>query len=225
MRGQEEGRGGLAENREHVTEKFHKLYYDVGDLHAGTWRDVHWFGVPIRKLPLDLWIFQEIIYESRPDLIIESGTFRGGSALYFASLLDILGNGTIVTIDIEACDERRAHPRIIYLTGSSLDPAVVDHVHHLASTADSTMVVLDSEHSADHVLVELDCYASLVSPGQYLVVEDTNVNGNPVAGDFGPGPREALEKWLPDHPEFAVDYSREKLLFTFNPGGWLRRVQ
>ena len=87
------------------------------------------------------------------------------------------------------------------------------------------MVVLDSDHSQAHVAAELEAYRSFVAPGCYLVVEDTNINGHPVAADFGPGPMEAVEAFLPRAPEFEVDRSRERFLLTLNPGGYLRRIR
>jgi cephalosporin hydroxylase len=93
-----------------------------------------------------------------------------------------------------------------------------------AAGAGRVLVVLDSDHSRDHVLAELRAYAPLVTPGSYLVVEDTNVNGHPVYEAFGPGPMEAVQDFLKERDDFEVDRSREKFLLTFNPGGWLRKL-
>ena len=203
------------------TDAFHRLYYDAAEQ---TWQATTWLGYPTAKCPLDLWIYQEILAETRPGLIIETGTYAGGSALYLANVCDLLEHGLIVTIDI-AEQERPQHPRIRYLHGSSTDPAIVEQVRTMTLDASAVMVVLDSNHSAEHVLAELEAYAPLVTPGCYLIVEDTNVNGRPVLPEHGPGPAEALETFLDGDDRFEVDRDREKLLLTFNPGGYLRRCE
>jgi cephalosporin hydroxylase len=206
-----------------VVDDFHRLYYDAGD----TWRDTSWFGVPIRKLPLDLWMYQEILYETRPDVIVECGTFLGGSALYLAHLLDILKQGRIVTIDVQNLRGRPEHERIEYLSGSSVDPAIVESVHQRTAGAERVMVILDSAHDAQHVAAELAIYSNVVTAGCYLVVEDTNVNGHPVMTQHGPGPGEALAAFLAGSrgSAFIADRRRERFLVSFNPGGYLRRVE
>ncbi|TMC12301.1 MAG: hypothetical protein E6J41_03170 [Chloroflexi bacterium] len=188
---------------------FHQLYHALGMETRLTW-----LGVPLIKCPLDLWIYQEILTETRPGLIVETGTWYGGSALYLASVLDQLGSGQIVTIDPTA-PGRADHGRIRYLTGSSTDASVLDVVRELAAGSDSVMVILDSDHRAQHVLAELQCYADLVTPGCYLIVEDTSVNGHPIESDFGAGPMEAVETFLAGRSDFEVMTEREK---GFN--GW-----
>lgn len=200
--------------------RFHELYYDSMDR---TWMDTRWLGVTTLKCPLDLWIYQEILWETHPDLIVETGTAHGGSAFFLASMLDLLGGGSVCTIDIDEPPGRPTHPRIRYLKGSSADPLVVSEVAALADGARRVMVLLDSDHSRDHVARELAAYSGLVTPGCYLIVEDTNINGRPVLPEFGPGPAEALESFLAADDRFEVDSSREKLMMTFNPGGFLRR--
>jgi cephalosporin hydroxylase len=209
--------------RRQIIDSFHRLYFDA-HLADGTWRAITWLGIPIVKTPLDLWIYQEIVAELRPALIVETGTAWGGSALYLATLCDALGSGKVVTIDVRALDDRPLHPRITYLAGSSTSSAVHDEVRRAAERADGPVVViLDSDHHTQHVRRELELYGPLVTEGSYLIVEDTNVNGHPAAPEHGPGPAEAVTEFLTTHPEFAVDRSREKLLLTFNPGGYLRR--
>jgi cephalosporin hydroxylase len=202
---------------ETVADKFHGAYY-----RSNVWQDTNWMGVPIFKAPSDMVAYAEIIHETKPDLIIETGTCYGGSALFFANMMDIVGRGKVITIDIHQHEQRPKHPRITYAQGSSSDP---DAVAWLTVEADGrrTMVVLDSDHRKRHVLAELEAYAPLVSQGHYLVVEDTNVNGHPVDWKQGPGPMEALEEWLPDHPEFKRDARPERFMLTFNPSGWLCR--
>ena len=201
-----------------VTEAFHRLYYDTA-----VWKDTYWLGTPAQKCPLDLWVYQEILHEQRPDLILETGTAHGGSALYLASLCDLLGRGEIVTVDIHPIEDRPVHDRITYLTGSSTAPEAVSELERLADGRESVLVILDSDHSRDHVLDELRIYSRFVSPGGYLIVEDTNVNGHPVFAEHGPGPMEAVDEFLAETDEFEVDASREKFFMTFNPRGFLRK--
>jgi cephalosporin hydroxylase len=201
-------------------EAFHQVFYDTHDM---TWKQTFWLGVTVRKCAFDLWTYQEILVETRPDLIVETGTYLGGSALYLASICDLLGHGKVVTVDISAPGGRPRHRRITYLQGSSTDPDIVDRIARRARRAERLMVVLDSNHSRDHVLRELGVYGPLVTPGCYLVVEDTNVNGHPVLPTHGPGPMEAVQEFLETTNDFEVDRSRENLLLTFNPSGYLRR--
>lgn len=208
-------------NRAQIVDRFHRLYYESPEQ---TWKNTSWLGVPILKNPLDLWIYQEILYEIRPDLIIECGTFRGGSALFLASLCDLLGQGRILTIDIQDFPNRPQHPRITYVLGLTTAAETVERIRAEHQAGDTVMVILDSDHHRDHVLAEMEAYCDLVSPGSYLLIEDGNVNGNPVYPEFGPGPLEAVERFLPGHSEFVVDRSREKFYVTFNPRGYLRRL-
>ena len=201
-----------------ITEAFHRLYYDTA-----VWKDTYWLGVPTQKCPLDLWIYQEILYEQRPDLIIETGTAHGGSALYLACVCDQLGRGEIVTVDVFPIDGRPRHDRITYITGSSTAPEVVAEVERLAEGRERVFVILDSDHARDHVLDELRIYGSLVSPESYLVVEDTNVNGHPVFPEHEAGPMEAVDEFLAENDEFEIDLAREKFFLTFNPRGFLRK--
>ncbi len=197
--------------------RFHVLSYDHGALD-----DTYWFGVPIQKSPLDCWIYQEILFEQRPDLIVETGTYLGGSALFFAHLCDLLGHGEVVTIDLQRRG-RIEHPRVTQLEGDALSEEILAAVRRRAGLAQRVMVVLDDDHSADHVLRELRAYGGFVSRGGYMVVEDTNVNGHPVMSGHGPGPGEAVGEFLRETNEFSVDRAREKFLLTYFPGGWLRK--
>lgn len=212
------GRG----NVEGITNDFHRLYYNSG-LSGGTWHNTFWLGVPTWKCPLDLWIYQEIIFEKRPDLIVETGTAFGGSALFMAGMCDMVGKGRIVTIDIEDRD-RPQHERIEYLLGSSTDEDIVEQALHDLPDDGEVLVILDSDHSRDHVLDELRIYSRFIKKDGYLIVEDTNVNGHPVLPDFGPGPMEAVEDFLKEDNGFAVDDTREKFYMTYNPRGFLKRT-
>ena len=195
-------------------DRFHREYYRAG-VQFGT----YWRGTKIVKAPTDMWVCQQIITDCRPDAIVETGTAWGGSALFFADMFDLFGHGEVITVD-----NRRmgtvTHPRITYIDGDSVSRAgaVADIV-----ALRSCMVVLDSDHRRDHVVAELDAYGPLVTSGQYLVVEDTNLGRLAGAEFAGNGPADALDEWLPDHPEFVADASCERHGLTMNPGGWLRR--
>ena len=205
-----------------VVRRFHQLYYNRWLAHGDT-INLSWFGYHLLKCPLDLWMYQELIVRNRPDYVVETGTWAGGSALYLAMLFDHLDRGQVITIDIEPRPERPAHPRITYVTGSSVDQQVAASVREAVGDR-RAMVILDSDHRADHVYEELMAYSSLVKPGDYLIVEDTNVNKHPVAPHFGPGPMEAVEKFLSQTDEFVIDERCERFLMTLQPRGYLRRV-
>jgi cephalosporin hydroxylase len=205
-----------------IVDDFHELYHES---QGSTWNNTFWRGVRTQKLPLDAWIFQEIIHETQPDVIVEAGTFMGGSAYFMASLMDLIGKGRVITIDIEDHPGKPRHHRITYLIGSSTSEEMVARVRSLIGKDETVMVVLDSDHRAEHVLNELRIYGPMVTVGNYLIAEDTNVNGHPVKPDFGPGPWEAVQTFLKENQAFTVDSRREKLLLTFNPGGYLIRVR
>ncbi len=206
-----------------VVAEFHKRYY-----YARLWEQTYWLGTPAWKCPLDLWIYQEILTEVRPELVVECGTAHGGSALFLATVMDALGVGRVLSIDIEPRPDRPRHPRIEYYHGSTLDDQTVAYARERAERCQRVMVILDSLHSRDHVLAELRRYHPLVTPGSYLIVEDTNISGHPVYTDYEPdageGAFEAVEAFLRDHREFVIDRSREKFFMTFNPCGYLRRL-
>lgn len=204
-----------------AVDTFHALYY--GEQHH-TWEQTFWMGVPTLKCPLDLWIYQEILYECQPDVIIETGTYKGGTALYLASLCDVLGRGRIVTVDIGEDSRRPLHERITYIVGSSVEETTLQKVRSCIQSGERVMVILDSLHTQSHVRRELEAYSDLVTVDQYLVVEDTNVNGHPVCPNWGPGPWEAVEMFLAEHLNFVADRKREKFFMTFNPRGFLRKV-
>lgn len=198
---------------------FHIHYYD-----SRVWSNTFWLGHSAQKCPLDLWVYQEILFELRPTLIVECGTNRGGSALFLGSICELIGEGRIVTIDIKEYDHRPRHERITYLQGSSTAEEIVHQVEQAVRGEPRVMVILDSDHSEAHVARELEIYHRFVTPGSYLIVEDTNVNGHPVLPKHGPGPMEALARFLQTNQDFYVDTEREKFHLTFNPRGFLRRV-
>ncbi len=202
---------------------FHTIYYDGLPGQGAIFANTYWMGVPCLKCPLDMWIYQEILSKVKPDLVIETGTYLGGSALFIAHLMDILGKGQIVTIDNEVRSGRPSHDRIRYITGSSTDEALIKSIFD-DCPMEQCLVILDSDHSKKHVLEELRLLAPYVSLGSYLIVEDTNINGHPAYSNFGEGPFEAVRAFLKTDSRFTVDESCEKFLMTFNPQGYLKRV-
>jgi cephalosporin hydroxylase len=198
-----------------------------------------WMGRPIIQFPQDMMAMQEIVWAVRPDLIIETGIAHGGSILFYASLLELMGHGQVVGIDIDIRSHNRdailAHPmskRLKMIEGSSIDPAIVSEVRLLAE-GKRAIVVLDSNHTHAHVLSELQAYAPLVCDGGYCVVMDTLVEDMPerfFTGDrpwrVGDNPKTAVAEYLRIDDRFEVDTDLEaKLLITVAPGGYLRRAR
>jgi cephalosporin hydroxylase len=205
-----------------IVEMFNQLYYAMKEQ---TWENTYYMGRHIIKCPLDLWVYQEIFYEVKPDLIIETGTFHGGAALYYANVCDIIQHGQIVTIDIDRYSGITEHPRITYINGSSTSRQVVEEVESLVKNKETILVILDSDHMYDHVLQELYIYSKFVTQGSYMIVEDTNINGHPVRPEWGPGPMEALEEFLRNDNHFEIDANREKFMLTINPKGYLKKIR
>lgn len=199
---------------EAVLHAFSRMFY------PSAW-DTQYHGIPIIKNPLDLWVYQEIIWETKPDVIIETGTWQGGSAKFLADTMEAaLYRGTVITIDVNKTAEKIQDKRICFITGDSL-------VVGLPVIADArTMVILDSDHSEEHVYAELERFAPMVTPGCYLIVEDTNLR-NTIDNPLLPGnPLAAVKRFLdtPLGKKFEVDQTREKYMLTNNPGGYLRRI-
>lgn len=205
-----------------IVDEFTNLYFSS---FSQTWMNTFWLGVPVQKLPFDLWVYQEILHEIKPDIIIETGTLFGGSALYMASILDLLHNGRIVSIDIEEREGRPQHERITYLRGSSTGAEILQVVDDMIKPGDKIVVILDSDHSAQHVLDELRIYNKYVTHGSYLIVEDTCMNGHPILSGSGPGPMEGLAEFLQENDDFIVDETKEKFFVTWNPKGYLKKVK
>lgn len=208
---------------------FHRLFLERG-LHANHGQGLHaqtlYQGIEAHKCPLDLWIFQEILWEVKPRLVIELGTYLGGTTLFLAHQLEShQKGGRVLSIDNREMP-RRIHPQIEYLSGNTRDVATIDRVRRaVLESCGPVLVIHDAEHRYDDCLADLEAYCLWVTPGSYLIVEDTNVNGHPALVDWGPGPWEAVETFLAVHPEFVRDAAREKFLLTYNPGGYLRRTR
>jgi len=204
--------------------EYFRQYYDLG-----VWKRQHYRGIRILKVPTDLWNYQEIFSERRIEWVVETGTLHGGSALYFADLLELSGSpGKVITIDASHDSlQLRGHPRIDFvLADSGAGETAARVARMLPAERGPLFMILDSDHSKAHVLRELAALSPLLRRGDYLVVEDTCVNGHPVRPEFGPGPMEALEEFLPSHPGlFIADGERErKFGYTAAPSGYLIRT-
>lgn len=209
-----------------VAEKFQQLYYN-----SLVWlNSTSWLGIPSEQAPTDNWSMQEVITETRPDYIIEAGTANGGTTLFYASVLSLVNpDGKVITVDVEPhVDKASALPiwkqRVEVIVGSSVDPKVTDQIAQEVA-GKKVLVTLDSLHTHDHVLREMEIYSKLVTRGSYLVVQDTNINGHPVNPGWGPGPMEAVDDFMKTHDNFVADRSREKFLLTHYPKGWLKRIK
>jgi len=195
-----------------------------------TWMKNKWLGIPTLQNPVDAWVTQEIIFEVKPDFIVEAGTAAGGSATLWATILEQVNpNGRVITIDVvDAAAAARRVPvvqrRVDFLLGSSTDAKIVEEVKRRVAGRPA-MVILDSLHTREHVLNELRSYAPIVPVGSYIVVQDGMFNGHPLPEGWGPGPYEAVEAFLQENSGFVVDRDRERLMLTFNPKGFLRRVK
>jgi len=230
------------------------LAWNLATAHHRYTYNFQFLGRPIIQFPQDMIAVQEIIWAVRPDLVIETGIAHGGSLMLSAGLLALLdmsdaaANGSpydprlprrkVLGIDIEIRAANRHaiehHPlasRIEMIEGSSVAPEVVAAVQSRAQSFSNIMVFLDSSHTHDHVLAELDAYAPLVAPGSYCVVFDTIVADSPKSmfpdRPWGPGnnPKTAVHEFLSSHPEFAIDSTiPDKLLITVAPDGYLKRL-
>ena len=199
-----------------------------------------WMGMPIIQLPADIVTTQEIIFSAKPDVIIETGVARGGSVIFLASMLELLGKGKVIGIDIDIRPHNREaisqHPmgkRVSLIEGSSIDPPTLAKVRAEFPQARSVMVILDSDHSRDHVLGELRDYGPMVTQDQYMVVADTVVGHIRKESAIlenrsrtwyqGDEPLSALKAFLAETDRFEVDpVVNGKLIFSSSPGGYLR---
>jgi cephalosporin hydroxylase len=212
---------------------------------AGYSYNFSWMGRPIIQYPQDIVAMQELIWRVQPDLIIETGIAHGGSLIFSAAMLELNAacggpaEARVVGVDIDIRAHNRAaieaHPmsrRITMIEGSSVAPEIVGQVRSMAANAQSVLVCLDSNHTHDHVLAELQAYAPMVSVGSYCVVFDTIVEDLPKHfypdRPWGPGdnPKTAVREFLIAHPQFEIDRAVDgKLLMSVAPEGYLRRVR
>jgi cephalosporin hydroxylase len=208
-----------------LVREFQKLY------HSKIVWESSYLGVPAVQFPSDTWVLQEMLAQIRPDFLVETGTGRGGTTLFFATVLDQLNAGRIITVDIEDHDPKVKdfdvwRKRVEFLKGSSTAPEIVDKIASQVKGR-KVLVTLDSEHTKEHVLKELELYAPLVTVGSYIVVQDTHLNGHPVPWprlEKTGGPMEAVVEFLENNKNFEADRSWEKHLVTQNPRGFLKRI-
>lgn len=200
-----------------------------------------WMGRPIIQYPQDMIAMQEIIWNLQPDLIIETGIAHGGSLIYYASLLELIGKGEVLGIDIDIREHNKAaienHPmyrRIKMIEGSSIDPDIVARVKQHTEGKETILVVLDSNHTHEHVLAELQMYAPFVSLNSYVVVYDTIVEklpnnylpGHVRPWGIGDNPLTAVNSFIEANQQFEIDKSiNNKLLISVAPDGYLKRIK
>ena len=198
-----------------------------------------WLGRPIIQFPQDIVVLQEIIWEVKPDLIIETGIAHGGGLIFYASMLELIGRGEVLGIDIDIREHNKKeiekHPlfkRIKMIEGSSVDEKVIKEVEKVVKRHKKVMVCLDSLHTHEHVLKELNLYSKFVTKGNYLVVFDTVIEDFPKGffqnrpWDKGNNPATAVKAFLKKNKNFVVDKEIEnKLLITSVPGGFLKKIK
>lgn len=183
-----------------------------------------WMGRQAQKPPLDAWVFQEIIWDTKPSIIIEIGNYSGGSTLFLANILDAIGFGKILAIDIDHTKIKDlTHERIKWITGDATNTEVFQKVKNEIKQGDRIMIIEDSSHTYENTLSILELYSNLVSSGCYFVIEDGICKEDYIDGPK-PGPYEAIHKFLKQHDEFKVDKNREKFLLTYNPDGYLLKI-
>ena len=208
-------------------------------IRAGYSYNFTWMGRPIIQYPQDMIAMQEIIWDIKPDLIIETGIAHGGSIIYYASILELIGKGEVLGIDIDIRAHNRAeiesHPmskRITMLEGSAISQEIIEQIKPFTEGKKTVMVCLDSNHTHDHVLAELQLYSPFVTVGSYLVAFDTIVEDLPAdlyadrPWSVGDNPKTAVWKFLKSNDDFVINNDIDnKLLVSVAPGGYLKRVK
>jgi cephalosporin hydroxylase len=194
------------------------------------WEKNKWLGIPCWKLPMDAFVIQELIVKLKPEYIIETGTGKGGSAMFYASICELIGEGKIITIDIEDRKDKdwgkfEWEDRIKFIIGNSLDNKIFHEVAETVGCESKCMVILDSWHSKEHVYREMLMYNRFVKKGGYMIVEDSHAAGYPVPWKYKDGgPMGAIIQWINSYGDkWEIDHECEKHQMTFNPWGYLRR--
>lgn len=189
---------------------------------------ITWMGQLVHKNPVDMWVLQEIIFAVKPQVIVEIGSEVGGSTLYFAHLLDIIGEGKVISIDISRTYFKAKHPQIIVLTGDSSSPEVIKETHRLCKNK-RVLINHDGDHHTEQVFKDLNAYSDLVSLGSYFTIEDGAVDiyepEDLKIPMHGSGPLPAIREFLKTHPEFIIDNSAERYIATLYPQGFLKRIK
>jgi cephalosporin hydroxylase len=234
---EERRREATAMREDKEMNRLSRAWFDESTKHHYSY-NFTWLGRPIIQYPEDIVAIQEVIWRAQPDLIVETGVAHGGSLVLSASMLEILGRGSVIGVDIEIRPHNRraieAHPlarRIQLLEGSAVDPAIVAEVFRRARDAKRVVVFLDSNHTHEHVLAELEMYSPLVKKDSYLVVFDTVIEDMPPHSfpnrpwDIGNNPKTAVAEFLRKNRRFVVDEDFDRrLLLTVAPRGYLRCV-
>ena len=190
-------------------------------------------GINCIQYTTDMILIQELIFKIQPDFIIETGTNVGGSALFYASMMEIMGKGKVITVDKDDkidCNSEgyktKAGKRVINITGRSTEKYVLDQINFHVPINSRSIVILDSLHSKNNVFQELKLYNKFVKKGDYLIVQDSDLNGHPVWKDYGPGPHEAITEFLKINDDFQPDRELEERFFlTCSPNGYLKRIK
>jgi cephalosporin hydroxylase len=212
-------------NDQEIIKRFIHIFYK-----SEVWAKTKWLGIDSVQFPSDNWVMQEIIFETKPDYVIETGTFKGGTALFFATILEKVNEGgKVITIDIDPQIDEVSHiklfkERVEVIKGDSVSPEIIDAISKKVKGR-RVLVLLDSLHKKDHVLKELTLYSNFVSINSYIIVADTSLDIYGLEPGFGPGPMEAVKEFLNTHENFKIDHSREKFLATFFPSGFLKRIK
>jgi len=182
-----------------------------------------YFGIRTLKSPVDFWIYQEIIFGTKPDVIIEIGNHCGGSTLALAHICDLLDSGRVIGLDISHTyvpEHVKKHPRITFIEGDACQS--FGRVRKLISKEENVLVIEDSAHTYDNTLKVLMTYSTFIKPGNYFIVEDSICHHGLSVGP-NPGPYEAIETFVNVNSDFEIDRSRESFLITWNPKGYLKR--
>lgn len=214
-----------------ISDEYHSYYESMR-----IWEKNTWLGVPCWKLPMDMMVIQELIVKTRPEYIIETGTGYGGSALFYASICELIGKGRVISVDIE--DKRSEtwnninfypliEDRLKFIIGDSLDHKTIHEVKETVGHESECMVILDSWHTKEHVYREMLMYNCLVKKDGYMIVEDSHAAGNPVPWEYDDeGPMGAIMQWIHSYDDkWEIDKECEKHLLTFNPSGFLKKIK
>lgn len=201
---------------------FNRLFYY---LRRNTFDSTFFMGKHVLKFPTDLWIYQEIIYEKKPDVIVETGVFLGGSTYYLSKICELVGKGKVIAIDItldHADTDLLNCENVTLIEGDTSDPDTFNKIQRYIKPDDKVMVVLDSDHHPSHVYAEMKLFSKLVTEGQYLVVEDSIIDRT-YPFPLNRGPKVAIQKFLRETSDFIPDFYRNRFLLTHNFSGYLMK--